>query len=110
MKRKVMKRGIMKNVTAIAFGFVLLFSATVRVWAENVSPDNASNGSVDGTIPSSEIIANNETGIPDKNLYDAVLSQCDSNKDGVLTKAEAASAEKLYVDCANRAINSVQGI
>lgn len=98
----------MKNVTAIVFGLAILFSGTVRVWAEKVSPDNASDGSSDGTIPSSEIIANNETGIPDKKLYDTVLAQCDSNKDGVLTKAEAAEAKTL--DCNGRGINNLQGI
>ena len=41
------------------------------------------------------VIANDETGIPDTNLYNAILVEADSNKDGVLTIAEAESVWTL---------------
>lgn len=42
-----------------------------------------------------QVIANDETGIPDKALYQAVLEEGDSNKDGVLTVEEAAGIKTL---------------
>lgn len=39
-------------------------------------------------IPDDQIIKNDESGIPDKNLYASMLDAGDSNKDGILTKTE----------------------
>ena len=57
---------------------------------------------------SSEIIENNENGIPDKNLYDAVLEQWDTNKDGKLSIAEATIYDTLNLSQKN--ISSIKGI
>lgn len=57
---------------------------------------------------SSEIIENNENGIPDKNLYDAVLEQWDTNKDGKLSIAEATTYDTLNLSQKN--ISSIKGI
>lgn len=40
-------------------------------------------------IPDSEIIKNDETGIPDKALYDLILKAVRNDSDGVFTKDEA---------------------
>lgn len=46
-------------------------------------------------------IANDATGIPDKNLYDSVLAASDSNHDGKLTTDEAATVTELFTTGVN---------
>ena len=62
---------------------------------------------------SDEIIANDETGIPDAILYQKILKQCDANHDGILTKDEAAATEELDLityDNDENEIKNLQGI
>lgn len=54
------------------------------------------------------MILNDETGIPDENLYNAILNAADSNKDGVLTISEAEALEKLNAE--NNNITDLTGI
>jgi hypothetical protein len=57
---------------------------------------------------SGQVIANDESGIPDKNLYAAVLKAADSNGDGVLTVAEVEGIKSLSASSKN--IQNIQGI
>lgn len=57
---------------------------------------------------SDTVITNDENGIPDKVLYDAVLAEGDTNRDGVLTKGEAEGITSLK--CSDKGIRSIQGI
>lgn len=45
----------------------------------------------------SDIIRNDETGIPDKNFYVQALDQYDYNNDGILTKGEVAGADIVSI-------------
>ena len=54
------------------------------------------------------IIANDETGIPDTNLYNAILKEADSNGDGKLTVAEAKTVWGLCAE--NLGIKDLTGI
>ena len=55
-----------------------------------------------------EVILNDETGIPDTNLYKAILDNVDNNNDGVLTISEL---EKVYeLDAENRGIKDLTGL
>lgn len=54
-----------------------------------------------------DIIQNDDTGVPDKTLYEALLKQADDG-DGVLTRGELDRLEKL--DVQNKTISSLEGI
>lgn len=54
------------------------------------------------------IVANNQAGIPDKNFYDAILSEYDFDGDNKLTKAELKRIVNL--DVTGREIESICGI
>lgn len=59
----------------------------------------------------SEVISNNENGIPDKELYDIILSSGDGDKDGILTKDEAEKISKMPLDSNNiRDISVLQNL
>lgn len=61
----------------------------------------------------SQIINNDETGIPDKNLYQWGLDTYDTNKDNVLTKDEITeknNTSELSLDISERDIRSLKGI
>lgn len=62
----------------------------------------------EGQTGDDEIIKCDEQGIPDPALYAAVLNAGDSNKDGILTKAEAEGIESLYAN--DDEIANLQGI
>ena len=55
-----------------------------------------------------KVIENDETGIPDENLYKFALKQCDSNQDGVLTVGEAKAAQVLFFT--SLPLKNLQGI
>ena len=57
-----------------------------------------------------EIIENDETGIPDKNLYQAVLTALAKEKDEKFTKAEAASVNWLDIRTYETHIKTFKGI
>lgn len=44
------------------------------------------------------VIPNDDSGIPDKNLYNYLISKFDENKDGKLQKSEADKIDKIYHD------------
>lgn len=46
----------------------------------------------------SDIIRNDESGIPDKNFYVQALEQYDYNNDGILTKSEVAGADVVSIN------------
>lgn len=54
-----------------------------------------------------DIIQNDDTGVPDKTLYEALLEQADDG-DGLLTKGELDRLKKL--DVQNKTISSLEGI
>ena len=62
----------------------------------------------EGQTGDDEIIKCDDQGIPDPALYAEVLEAGDSNKDGVLTKAEAEGIERLFAD--DYEIANLQGI
>lgn len=45
-----------------------------------------------------DIIRNDKTGIPDQNLYNALIYECDYNNDGILTKEEAKRVGELSIN------------
>ncbi len=55
-----------------------------------------------------QIITNDENGIPDGNLYKALLNKCDSNNDGILTADETNDVYTVNLRDCN--INSLKGI
>lgn len=55
-----------------------------------------------------EIITNDENGIPDTNLYNALLQNADTNEDGILTIDEAEAIE--IIDVSGNEISSLIGI
>ena len=55
-----------------------------------------------------QIITNDENGIPDGNLYKALLNECDSNNDGILTADETNDVYTVNLRDCN--INSLKGI
>lgn len=55
------------------------------------------------------VITNDENGIPDKVLYDALLEKLDSNNDGVLTKEEADEGV-YFLSIKEKNITSLKGI
>lgn len=55
-----------------------------------------------------EIITNDENGIPDTNLYNALLQIADTNEDGILTIDEAEAIE--IIDVSGNEISSLIGI
>lgn len=55
-----------------------------------------------------EVIKNDETGISDKNLYDAILEAADTNGDGFLEKSEAEELDYFFAEDKN--IVSLEGI
>lgn len=59
-------------------------------------------------IASEKIILNDETGIPDTNLYQKVLKKADMNKDGILTRTEAEAVTEI--DAAYADISNIKGI
>lgn len=59
-------------------------------------------------IEQSNVIENSEAGIPDINLYEAVLKVADDNNDNILTKEEAERVIELNAD--NLGINTLKGI
>lgn len=73
--------------------------------SESSSVSDGNQGSASGSqIPATvsdgnrtDLVLNNDEGIPDKALYDALLSVGDSNGDGELTKSEAESVSYLYM-------------
>ena len=77
-------------------------------------PVYAEEGETNPVIPEEEIIKNDETGIPDKALYDLVLKDGDGfwgNKDGILTKEEAKKIQNLYTSYdSTDEISSLKGI
>lgn len=83
----VMKR---KKLVMLSLLMVGSLMASMPVYAEE--------GETNPVILEEEIIKNDETGIPDKALYDLVLEDGDGfqgNKDGVLTKEEAKKIQYL---------------
>lgn len=72
------------------------YEETNQTWFER-------EGFVDGTI-----IPNDASGIPDKNLYDAILQAGDENKDGFLAVYEAANITTL--DARDKNITNLKGI
>lgn len=71
----------------------------------------AEEGEVNPVIPEEEIIKNDETGIPDKALYDLVLKMGDGNNDGILTKEEAKSISSIWTsNDSSEEISSLKGI
>lgn len=77
-------------------------------------PVYAEDGETNPVIPEEEIIKNDETGIPDKALYDLVLKEGDGfwgNKDGILTKEEAKKINMIQIlDDSYDEISSLKGI
>ena len=57
---------------------------------------------------SEDVILNDETGIPDAELYNAILEEADINEDGILTKSEAEAITYLYA--VDLGIESIVGI
>lgn len=55
-----------------------------------------------------DIITNDENGIPDTNLYNALLQKADTNEDGILTIDEAEAIE--IIDVSGNEISSLIGI
>ena len=55
-----------------------------------------------------DVIPNDETGIPDVELYNAILEEADINEDGILTKSEAEAITYLYA--VDLGIESIVGI
>ena len=55
------------------------------------------------------VITNDENGIPDKNLYNALLEELDSNNDGILTKEEASESQYV-LNLDEKNITNLKGI
>lgn len=80
-------------------------AAAVAQESESRSVSDGNQGSASGSqIPATvsdgnrtDLVLNNDEGIPDKALYDALLAVGDSNGDGELTKSEAESVSYLYM-------------
>ena len=90
------KKKLLAVLSATMMSLSVLLTSGITAKAEEVD------------IPDSEIIKNDETGIPDQNLYKAALQQFDSNGDGILTKDEAATGKAL--SAVNCSIENLQGI
>lgn len=58
------------------------------------------------------VIPNDDSGIPDKNLYSYLISEFDENKDGKLQKSEADKIEKIsyFVGKTEKDISSLKGL
>ena len=86
-----MKKRILARILAVAIATTVIFMPSNCVWAEK----------------SDTIIKNDETGIPDENLYDALLFW-DTNEDGLLSFDEAENVTILTAQ--QRGITNLQGI
>lgn len=99
----VMKRKKLVMLSLLMAGSLM---ASMPVYAEE--------GETNPVIPEEEIIKNDETGIPDKALYDLVLKDGDGfwgNKDGILTKEEAKKIQNLHTSYdSTDEISSLKGI
>ena len=80
---------------AIIMLFVLLTITPINMYATIVdSKINNKNICSDET----DIILNDTTGIPDTNLYHAILKEVDDNSDGILTISEAEELCELHAE------------
>jgi len=86
-----MKRKLWGRLFVAIISVVILCSVSVTAWAANDT-----------------VIKNDEMGIPDVNLYNAILETADSNNDGVLTVAEAEAITELSVALCN--VKNLTGI
>lgn len=87
----------LKKAIVICMSLLMILSLPTTMWAtEN-----------EGT-QEELVILNDETGIPDKALYDAVLQVADKNKDGKLTVSEAEAVTFLSAD--QKEIKDITGI
>lgn len=102
MRRSVENKNCLRKAYLKKLGLVI-FSVMFVTGA-------AGNKTITGTFAAekSEIIANDENGIPDKALYDVVSEAGDTNKDGILTKQEAA--EVVAIDAAKKGIKDIRGL
>lgn len=99
----VMKRKKLVMLSLLMAGSLM---ASMPVYAEE--------GETNPVISEEEIIKNDETGIPDKALYDLVLKDGDGfwgNGDGILTKEEAKKIQNLATSYdSTDEISSLKGI
>ena len=58
-------------------------------------------------VCASDLVTNDETGVPDKALYQEILQSMDKSENDTFTKQEAASLESLHI---GKKIQSFQGI
>ena len=86
--KKYINKTWRNKVTAVVLGAGMAMTAFLGVRVSAYAAEGTTN---------LQVIANDETGIPDKALYQAVLEEGDSNKDGVLTVEEAAGVKTLQV-------------
>ena len=84
--KKYINKTWRNKVTAVVLGAGMAMTAFLGVRVSAYAAEGTTN---------LQVIANDETGIPDKALYQAVLEEGDSNKDGVLTVEEAAGIKTL---------------
>ena len=92
-----MKKKSLLTTTILIAAFFCLLYIPKTVFATNIS-----NGD--------EIIENDDTGIPDKDLYQAVLTALEKEKDEKFTKAEAASVNWLDIRTFETHIKTFKGI
>lgn len=78
------KQKFFGTAIALLLMYAMVFASGISAKAEDVDE--------------SEIIKNDETGIPDETFYRLAVKQCDADKDGVLTKSEAEACEQLNFD------------
>ena len=110
------KKKLLTGMLATALSVSMICSNANIIQAQGNTQTNetiAENGDV--------IIPNDETGIPDANLYNAILngmisnesgngyrSGVDSNKDGLLSVAEAERVSHVYASAATKNLQGIQ--
>ena len=102
------KTWLFKKLFAVGIAtLIVVTSSGVLAFAAQTSEQTSS----EVTQTSSTIIPNDETGIPDKALYNYLLDY-DTNKDGQLSisEAESITGDKWYFNYSNAGIKDLTGI